>query len=117
MALSYFTRYADLAFERTDDGVLSMRFHTDGGPITFTGGTHEDLPKPADPDQALLEFLQSTREAAAELGHWDRTCLEVDPGRWDHKRLNHDKGTNRAGLASAPGSRIRLARGLESPEA
>ncbi|WP_208600835.1 enoyl-CoA hydratase/isomerase family protein [Mycobacterium malmoense] len=41
----YFTRYENLAFERTEDGVLTMRFHTDGGPVTFTGQTHEDLPK------------------------------------------------------------------------
>lgn len=38
------------------------------------------------PERALLEFLHTTYEAAAELGHWDRAALEVDPGRWDHKR-------------------------------
>jgi hypothetical protein len=31
----------------------------------------------ADPDAVLLSFLQSTYEAAAELGHWDRAALEV----------------------------------------
>jgi hypothetical protein len=30
----------------------------------------------ARPDDTLLEFLQSTYEAAADLGHWDRTALE-----------------------------------------
>jgi Family of unknown function (DUF5996) len=30
----------------------------------------------ADPDKAVLEFLQSTYEAAAELGKWDRRALE-----------------------------------------
>ena len=30
----------------------------------------------ADPDQTLLEFLQSTYEAAADLARWDRTALE-----------------------------------------
>jgi hypothetical protein len=30
-----------------------------------------------DPDEALLAFCQSTYEAAAELGHWDRAALEV----------------------------------------
>jgi hypothetical protein len=30
----------------------------------------------ASPDGALLEFLQSTYEAAAELGRWDRAALE-----------------------------------------
>jgi hypothetical protein len=31
-------------------------------------------------DGALLEFLQSTYEAAAELGHWDRAALERTAG-------------------------------------
>jgi hypothetical protein len=35
-----------------------------------------------DPDRALLEFLQSTYRAAAELGGWDRSTLEDDPTRW-----------------------------------
>src|SRR3954451_451366 len=32
-----------------------------------------------DPDAAVLEFLQSTYEAAAELGGWDRATLEYLP--------------------------------------
>jgi hypothetical protein len=34
-----------------------------------------------DPDATLLDFLQSTYEAAADLGHWDRAALEDDPAR------------------------------------
>ena len=34
-----------------------------------------------DPDAALLAFLRSTYEAAAELGGWDRRALECAPGR------------------------------------
>jgi hypothetical protein len=30
----------------------------------------------ADPTAALLDFLQSTYEAAADLAHWDRAALE-----------------------------------------
>lgn len=30
----------------------------------------------SDPDQAILDFAQSTYEAAADLGHWDRHALE-----------------------------------------
>lgn len=41
---AYFTRYENLSFERTEDGILTLRFHTNGGPITFTGRTHQDLP-------------------------------------------------------------------------
>ena len=35
----------------------------------------------AAPDQALLEFLQSTYEAAANAAKWDRDALECAPGR------------------------------------
>jgi hypothetical protein len=31
-----------------------------------------------DPDAALLEFLQSTYEAAADTAHWDRAALDAD---------------------------------------
>ncbi len=34
-----------------------------------------------DPDKALLEFLQSTYEAAAIAGKWDRDTLECSPGQ------------------------------------
>jgi hypothetical protein len=34
-----------------------------------------------DPDAALLAFLESTYEAAAELGRWDRGALECPRGR------------------------------------
>src|SRR5919106_4444464 len=57
---SYFDKYQDLAFERTEDGILTLRFQTAGGPIVFTGQTHEDLPKALeeiarDPDnQAMI---------------------------------------------------------------
>ena len=32
-----------------------------------------------DPDAAVLEFLQTTYEAAADLGGWDRATLEYLP--------------------------------------
>ena len=35
----------------------------------------------ADPDRALLEFLQSTYEAAADAAKWDRDALECAPGQ------------------------------------
>ena len=34
-----------------------------------------------DPDRAVARFLQTTYEAAAELGGWDRSALEDDPHR------------------------------------
>jgi hypothetical protein len=35
----------------------------------------------SDPEAALLDFLQSTYEAAADCGKWDRAALECAPGR------------------------------------
>jgi hypothetical protein len=40
---------------------------------------YESVRTAADPDAALLEFLQTTYEAAADLGGWDRTALEYVP--------------------------------------
>lgn len=37
---------------------------------------YEDVCKAALPDEALLEFLQSTYEAGAKLANWDRVSLE-----------------------------------------
>ncbi|MGW4715716.1 DUF5996 family protein [Nocardia sp. NPDC004260] len=47
------------------------------------------------PERALLEFLETTYEAAADPGHWDRAALEADPDRWKHKRRAHETGTPR----------------------
>ena len=41
---------------------------------------YEAVRTAASPDRALLDFLQSTYEAAAEAGKWDRAALECPPG-------------------------------------
>lgn len=70
---AYFTRYENLAFERTDDGVLTMRFHTDGGSVIFTGQTHEDLPK------ALEDIaLDSENKALILTGTGDAFMSDID---------------------------------------
>jgi hypothetical protein len=40
---AYFDKYENLALARDEDGVLVLRFHTDGGPLVFTGRTHADF--------------------------------------------------------------------------
>jgi Family of unknown function (DUF5996) len=40
---------------------------------------YEAMRLSADPDSTLLEFLQSTYDAAANCGRWDRRSLEVAP--------------------------------------
>jgi hypothetical protein len=37
---------------------------------------YEAMRTAPDPERTLMEFLQSTYEAAAGLGHWDRAALE-----------------------------------------
>ena len=39
---------------------------------------YDRVARAASPDETLLEFLQSTYEAAATLGAWDRAALEND---------------------------------------
>ena len=38
---------------------------------------YEEMRQSTDPDATLLQFLQSTYEAAANSAHWDRTALEA----------------------------------------
>ena len=40
---------------------------------------YEDMRSSANPDDALLEFLQSTYEAAANCANWDRAALDCAP--------------------------------------
>ncbi len=42
---------------------------------------YEAVRTAADPDAALMAFLESTYAAAAELGRWDRAALECEVGR------------------------------------
>jgi hypothetical protein len=42
---------------------------------------YDDVRASQDPRQALLDFCQSTYDAAADLGHWDRAALEKMPIR------------------------------------
>ena len=40
-----------------------------------------------DPARYLMEFLQSTYEAAADGGHWDRVALECSLGERGRPRV------------------------------
>ena len=42
---------------------------------------YDAVRKADDPDKALLDFLHSTYEAAANSAKWDRDALECDPGK------------------------------------
>jgi hypothetical protein len=61
-------------------GFRSARVHPVSAGYNETFGEYilmyEDVRQAPDPKQALLEFLQSTYEAGATLGKWDRSALE-----------------------------------------
>ena len=83
----YFTAFENLAMTRTPSGVLTVRFHTDGGPTTFTGRLHSDLPK------ALAEIGDDRDNRVLVLtGSGDRFMADIDgaslgditkPQQWD----------------------------------
>lgn len=65
-------------FRTAQVGPAATYYHEDLGEFVLP---YEAVRTAVDPDAALLEFLQSTYVAAAELGHWDRADLEFDAGR------------------------------------
>jgi enoyl-CoA hydratase/carnithine racemase len=83
----YFTAFKNLKFTRTPSGVLTLRFHTDGGPATFTGQLHTDLPR------ALAEIGDDRENRVLVLtGTDDRFMTDIDgpslgditkPAAWD----------------------------------
>ena len=54
-----------------------VSYHEQLGMFTLP---YEVVRTAASPDQTLLGFLQSTYDAAADLGHWDRAQLECELG-------------------------------------
>ena len=66
-------------FEAAIDLLHSYRIHYPGvlpfGDV-FPATLYDDVRNAASPDDALLDFLQSTYEAAADLSDWDRMSLE-----------------------------------------
>jgi enoyl-CoA hydratase/carnithine racemase len=92
---SYFDNFENLAFARDDAGVLVMRFHTNGGPIIFTGQTHKDLPV------ALEEVaLDGDNQAVVLTGTGDSFMDQIDgpslgeifkPRTWEKTRVEGAK--------------------------
>lgn len=88
---TYFDQYKNLAMSRDQKGVLTLRFHTDGGPVVFTGQTHEDLP------QALEQIsLDRDNRALVLTGTGDVFMDQIDgeslgeifkPAQWEKIRV------------------------------
>ena len=73
MTPDYFSNYANFALDRSAHGVLTLRFHTDGGPVTFTGPMHSDLPR-------VLDEIAMDRDNRVLVitGTGDRFMTEID---------------------------------------
>ncbi len=63
-------------FSAAPVGPTAARFNADLGEFVLP---YDEVRRAASPDAMLLEFLQSSYEAAADLGGWDRPALEFDP--------------------------------------
>jgi Family of unknown function (DUF5996) len=63
-------------YAQTPVAPAQARFDTTLGEFVLP---YEDMRQSADPDSTLLQFLQSTYEAAANSAHWDRAALETTP--------------------------------------
>jgi enoyl-CoA hydratase/carnithine racemase len=92
---AYFEKYENLAFTRDDDGVLVLRFHTNGGAVLFTGQTHSDF-------AAVLEelSLDNDNKALVITGTGDAFMDQIDgpslgeifkPAVWEKIRVEGAK--------------------------
>ena len=63
-------------FERASVRPAAAYFHEELSEFILP---YEAVRQAVDPDRALLDFLQSTYEAAADLGRWNRAALERAP--------------------------------------
>jgi len=70
-------------FADADPGAEGAYYHGDLGEFVLP---YEAVRSGDDPDGALLGFLESTYQAAAELGEWPRGALERSPGELERLR-------------------------------
>ena len=83
----YFDAYSTFAMTRSEGGVLTLRFHQDGGPAAFSGPMQRDFPR------ALYEIAEDRENRVLVLtGTGDSFMTDVDqqslgdltrPSSWD----------------------------------
>ena len=106
MIPTYFNKYENLAIDRTESGILTVRLHTNGGPIVFTGQTHRDLPR------AFAQIGEDRDNKVVILtGTGDVFMDEIDgaslgeifkPGEWDKIYWEGRRGLQRLLEIEAP---------------
>lgn len=90
----YFDRYETLAFERTEDGILTVRLHSDGKPVVYRAAHHRDWARAfteigADRGNRVV-ILTGTGDAFIDRSEWDRPIEDEeswDVIYWEGKRV------------------------------
>jgi len=90
----YFDKYSTIAFERNPSGVLTVRLHSNGGPVIYASAHHRDwvgafLDISADRDNRVVVLTGTGDEFIARFG-WDKglsTPADWDLVYWEGKRL------------------------------
>jgi enoyl-CoA hydratase/carnithine racemase len=74
---AYFDAYKTFAFERHDDGVLVVRYHSDGGPVLYCDLHHSEWARAftdigMDRDNRVVVFTGTGETFIDKHGHWAR---------------------------------------------
>jgi enoyl-CoA hydratase/carnithine racemase len=90
----YFDRYETLAFERTAEGILTLRLHSDGGPVVYRSAHHRDWSRAfveiaADRDNRVV-ILTGTGSSFIDASGWEIPLDSAgawDPIYWEGRRV------------------------------
>lgn len=94
MQPAYFDRYPTIHFERDDQGILLMRFHSNGGPVVYSSQHHSDWCSAfhevgADRGNKVV-IITGTGDAFINEFGWDKNIArpaDWDEVLWEGKRL------------------------------
>lgn len=79
---SYFDRYPTIAFDRDDQGVVTMRLHSNGGPVIYASQHHSDwcgafYDVGRDRDNRVV-ILTGTGDAFIDKINWDKSMATAN---------------------------------------
>ncbi len=91
---AYFDRYETICFERTASGILTIRLHSDGGPVVYGSAHHNNwvhafFDISADRDNKVL-IITGTGDEFIATERWDKPYDKVehwDQIYWEGKRV------------------------------
>ena len=103
----YFDRYETIAFDRTESGVLTVRLHTNNGPVVYSSVNHREwvhsfFDISADRDNRVVILTGTGDEFIARFGGDKEidTAEQYDEIYWEGKRhkifrhCSHSKSPN-----------------------